>query len=60
VVAALRYLISRLGAHHMARLRTGRRTDEAPPESTTEQESRPARRRPWPRLDNEELWTPLT
>jgi hypothetical protein len=58
-LAALRYLISRLDAHHMARLRTGRRSDEAQPESGPEHEHRPARRRPWLRLDNEDLWTRL-
>jgi hypothetical protein len=59
-LAALRYLISRLDARHMARLRSGRRPNDAPPESTPDRESRPAPRRPWLRLDNEALWTPLT
>ena len=59
-LAALRYLISRLDARHMARLRTGRRPNDVPPESTPDADHRPAPRRPWLRLDNEDLWTPLT
>jgi hypothetical protein len=46
-LAALRYLVSRLDTRHMA----GSRADpEKPP---------PRKRRPWLRLDNEALWTPL-
>ena len=59
-LAALRYLVSRLDARHMARLRTGRRPEDTPPESAPEQDHRPAPRRPWLRLDNEALWTRLT
>jgi hypothetical protein len=47
-LAALRYLVSRLDARHMARNRDG----PAPPPA-------PRRQRPWLRLDNEVLWTPL-
>jgi hypothetical protein len=45
-LAALRYLVSRLDARQMAR--NGHRPEGSPPPS-----------RPWLRLDNEELWTPL-
>jgi hypothetical protein len=41
-LAALRHLISRRDARHMARLRTGRRPDDTPPESAPEQDHRPA------------------
>jgi hypothetical protein len=59
-LAALRYLVSRLDARHMARLRTGRRADDPLPESASAQDARPTPRRPWLRLDNEALWTRLT
>ncbi len=48
-LAALRYLISRLDVRHMAGPRCG-----VEGESPT-----PRKKRPWLRLDNEELWTPL-
>jgi hypothetical protein len=59
-LAALRYLISRLDARQMARTRhtdpsvAGASAADAPAPSST-----PARRRPWLRLDNEALWTPI-
>jgi hypothetical protein len=57
-LAALRYLISRLDAHQMARNRHGPRTTDAPDSDAA---SNPAARRvrPWLRLDNEALWTHL-
>jgi len=56
-LAALRYLISRLDARRMAGKRgTARAENELPPASEFSKSRRP---RPWLRLDNEELWTPL-
>jgi hypothetical protein len=43
-LSALRYLISRLDARKMARLRTG---------ATQGEEGRRPQRDPWPRVDNE-------
>jgi hypothetical protein len=59
-LAALRYLISRLDARRMARFRAGDPEAEDASDSPDEAapSSRPARR-PWLRLDNEALWTPL-
>jgi hypothetical protein len=56
-LSALRYLVSRLDARHMAG-RRGMRASDAPPGQTADQPPRP-QPRPWLRLDNEELWTPL-
>ena len=53
-LAALRYLVSRLDARQMAHNRgqgDGQPTENPPPA--------PRKKRPWLRLDNEELWTPL-
>jgi len=49
-LAALRYLISRLDEHRMARPRATARAPDA---------QAPPPRRPWLRLDNEALWTRL-
>ncbi len=54
-LAALRYLVSRLDARQMARNRghgDGGETVPNPPPA-------PRKKRPWLRLDNEALWTPL-
>jgi hypothetical protein len=57
-LAALRYLISRLDARQMARNRHGPGAAAAP--DTTPDAVPPSRgKRPWLRLDNEQLWTPL-
>lgn len=54
-LAALRYLISRLDAHQMARNRHGPRSAGAPDSDAVSHRAAP----PWLRLDNEALWTPL-
>jgi hypothetical protein len=57
-LAALRYLISRLDARQMARNRHGPRgTDPSATDTGAEPTAPP--KRPWLRLDNEELWTTL-
>ena len=53
-LAALRYLISRIDTHHMARDHGAR---AAAPQTET-QPARPRERR-WLRYDNEALWTRL-
>ena len=59
-LAALRYLISRLDAHQMARNRHGPSTG-GPASEDADAPSHPAAPspRPWLRLDNEALWTTL-
>ena len=52
-LAALRYLVSRLDARQMARNR-GKGDGQ-----TQENLPAPRKKRPWLRLDNEALWTPL-
>jgi hypothetical protein len=54
-LAALRYLVSKIDAHHMARLRRHGAASDAPPAEEPPATRRP--RTPWLRLDNEELWT---
>jgi hypothetical protein len=54
-LAALRYLVSRLDARRMARNR-GPGDGKPPAEKPA---PAPPKKRPWLRLDNEELWTPL-
>jgi hypothetical protein len=55
-LAALRYLVSKLDERQMARNRTGRRPDGAPPAA---EPAPPRRRDPWLRYNNEALWTRL-
>jgi hypothetical protein len=57
-LAALRYLVSRLDARQMARNRRGPHGPGADPPDPDAAPPKPAGR-PWLRLDNEELWTPL-
>ncbi|MBV8431054.1 MAG: hypothetical protein JO244_07830 [Solirubrobacterales bacterium] len=52
-LAALRYLVSRLDARHMARGRRPHQGGDEPPPAPEP----PTRPRPWLRLDNEDLWT---
>jgi hypothetical protein len=54
-LAALRYLVSRLDARQMARNRGQADGGDTPPNPPPA----PRKERPWLRLDNEELWTPL-
>jgi hypothetical protein len=54
-LAALRYLVSRLDARRMAGRR--RRAEDTP--AAEDDSTSPRRQRPWLRLDNESLWTPL-
>ena len=60
-LAALRYLISRIDARQMARLRKGRGAEDAAPGDPPPPGQPPPRKkpRPWLRYDNEELWTIL-
>ncbi len=53
-LAALRYLVSRLDARQMARNR-----GHADVDTTANPPPAPRKKRPWLRLDNEALWTPL-
>jgi hypothetical protein len=58
-LAALRYLISRLDARRMARMRHGP-SAAGPAEGDTDAPAAPSpAQRRWLRLDNEALWTPL-
>src|SRR5262249_10561089 len=52
-LGALRYLISRLDARFLARLR------QAPAAGAEPAKPKPPKRDPWLRYDNEELWTRL-
>jgi hypothetical protein len=60
---ALRYLVSRIDARRLARLKGRPRAEEAPAEpSAPAAPDKPGARpspRPWLRLDNEALWHPL-
>jgi hypothetical protein len=58
---ALRYLISRLDARTMARIRRGPPPDETPTDNEAPPAAAPTPRKEqkWLRYDNEELWTPL-
>jgi hypothetical protein len=53
-LAALRYLIGQLDAHHLARPRRPQPTGDAAPAADRPD---PSRERRWLRLDNEALWT---
>jgi hypothetical protein len=54
-LGALRYLISRLDAHYIARLRRRSDAGEAEPKASPKKEPRP-----WNRLDNDNLWTTMS
>ena len=58
-LAALRYLVSKLDARHMARRRTPRSAPDDAPPAGQEQRSKRRAERSWLRLDNEALWTTL-
>ena len=59
-LAALRYLALSLDAHHLARDRRPSPPGDAPPDGPAPPPPPPPPpRRPWLRLDNEDLWTPL-
>jgi hypothetical protein len=59
-LAALRYLVSTLDVRQMARPGAGPRDAAGPPDQPADAPPpAPPRRRPWLRLDNEDLWTTL-
>jgi hypothetical protein len=59
-LAALRYLVLSMDAHHLARDRRPNPPQDTPPDAPAPPPPPPPPpRRPWLRLDNEDLWTPL-
>jgi Terminase large subunit, T4likevirus-type, N-terminal/Terminase RNaseH-like domain len=55
-LAALRYLISRLDERFMAKLRKHKDAEPPEPNPTSDDQTSEKKKRPWLRLDNEELW----